>query len=61
MTISSNMHGVTGMEAGSNGGTTWLDITSKAGHYTIFMPLHVAEATALAFNVANVLSKEPAQ
>jgi len=61
MTISSNMHRVTGMEAGSNNGTTWLTITAKAGHYTIFMPLHVAEATALAFNVANVLSKDPAQ
>jgi len=55
------MHGVTGMEAGSNNGTTCLTITSKAGHYTIFMPLHVAEATALAFNVANVLSQGPAQ
>ena len=61
MTISSNMHGVTSMEAGSNGGTTWLTITAKAGHYTIFMPLHVAEATALAFNVANGLSRESAQ
>jgi len=49
--MSSNIHGATSMEAGSQDGTSWLTINSDHGHVTVFMPLQVAEATARAFNM----------